>query len=52
MLRESFRYLPSAPRRPLMPALAVFLTVFVAGLVREAIRAGLHPRVAARGDQP
>jgi ABC-type dipeptide/oligopeptide/nickel transport system permease subunit len=52
MLRESFRYLPSAPRLMLMPALAIFLTVFVVGQVEEAIHAELHPHVAARGDQP
>ncbi len=47
MLRESFRYLSSAPWLTLMPALAIFLTVFAMSQVGEAIRAGLHPRVAA-----
>ena len=52
MLRESFRYLSSAPWLTLMPALAIFLTVFAVGQVGEAIRAGLHPRAAMRGEQP
>ena len=52
MLRESFRYLPSAPWLTLMPALAIFLTVFAVGQVGEAIRAGLHPRTATKGHQP
>jgi peptide/nickel transport system permease protein len=52
MLRESFRYLASAPWLTLMPALAIFLTVFAVGQVGEAIRAGLHPRAATRGHQP
>lgn len=48
MLRESFRYLSSAPWLTLMPALAILLTVFAVSQVGEAIRAGLHPRVAKK----
>jgi hypothetical protein len=43
---------PSAPRLTLMPALAIFLTVFAVGQVEEVIRARPYPQVAARGDQP
>jgi peptide/nickel transport system permease protein len=47
MLRESFRYLSSAPWLALMPALAIFVTVFAVSQIGEAIRVGLHPHVVA-----
>jgi peptide/nickel transport system permease protein len=47
MLRDSVQYLSSAPWLALVPALAIFLTVFAVSQVGEAVRVGLHPRAGA-----